>query len=297
MKRQLGITVLLFLVNSLLAQSVERVVFERGIDYINCQLTKISLSEQSGQPHLSDYKKQVGNHNCSFENLVVFLKTRPSGVMTENLELAFFIDSYKDRYDNRLTNAELYSILKTDLFKEATLQNFKIKHETSFSDFEILINDYLIILFQLTETVTETIDDEWGDVVMVEEGEEPSTVNTNTTVTEPQNENNPTVQNSTERDFTPFDFEEGDEIFSYSSWLFRFSLLFASLAVLLYVLLPYYEKREKAKVKKPGDEVHPQALALEAEIAILENKNRILRQEIERMHLDLDDYEDTFRSI
>ena len=61
MKRQLGITVLLFLVNSLLAQSVERVVFERGIDYINCQLTKISLSEQSGQPHLSDYKKQLIN--------------------------------------------------------------------------------------------------------------------------------------------------------------------------------------------------------------------------------------------
>ena len=298
MKRQLGIVVLLFIANSLLAQVVDRVVYERGVNYINCQFTKMSLSEQAGRPHLTAYNKEVGNHNCSFENMVVFLKTRPTGVMIENLELAYFIDSYKDKYDETLTNAELYSILKNELFKEAMLQNFRIKHEAVFADFELLINDYLINLFRLKETVTETIDDNWGDIVMVEEGSEPSNNNTNkTTDTVTQAEGSTEEPKSPRRIFTPFDFGEGEEIFSFSSWFFRFSLLFASLAVLLYVLLPYYEKIEKAKVKKKGDEVHPQALSLEAEIAILENKNRILRQEIEKMHLDLDDYEDTFRSI
>lgn len=298
MKRQLGIIALLFVANSMLAQVVDRVVFERGVNYINCQLTKIALSEQAGKPHLTAYNKEVGNHNCSFENVVVFLKTRPTGVMIENLELAYFIDSYKDKYNETLTNAELYSILKNELFKEAMLQNFKIKHEAAFANFEILVNDYLINLFRLKETVTETIDDNWGDIVMVEEGSEPSN-NTNNKIvdTVTQDKGSTEEQTRPRRVFTPFDFGEDEEIFSFSSWFFRFSLLFASLAVLLYVLLPYYEKREKAKVKKTGDEIHPQALSLAAEIAILENKNRILRQEIEKMHLDLDDYEDTFRSI
>jgi hypothetical protein len=69
------------------------------------------------------------------------------------------------------------------------------------------------------------------------------------------------------------------------------------LAVLLWVLLPYYEKREKAKVKQPGDEIHPMALSLEVEVSILENNNRILKEKMRKIHLDLDDYEDTFKSI
>lgn len=283
------------------SQTVEKVVFERGVDYINCQITKISLEDQTGQAHVPAYKEQIGNHNCNFEDLVVFLKTRSTGVMTKNLELSFFINSYKEKYDATLTNAELYSILKDDLFKESAIQNFKIRHETSFPNFESTVNDYLINLFSLKETVTETIEDDWGDIVMVEDGEEETTTPTTTTTTIPtttvEEEKPSIIQPRPERKYTPFDFDEDESIFSYSSWLFRFSLLFASLAVLLYVLLPYYEKREKAKVKKPGNEVHPQALSLEAEIAILENKNRILRQKIDKMHLDLNEYEDTFRSL
>ncbi|MFK7946760.1 MAG: hypothetical protein AB8G11_04155 [Saprospiraceae bacterium] len=303
MKRQLLIVGILLMTWTAFSQSVEKVVFERGVDYINCQITRISLEDQIGQAHVPAYKKQIGNHNCDFENLVVFLKTRSTGVMTKNLELSFFINSYKEKYDATLTNSELYSILKDDLFKESAIQNFKIRHETSFPNFESIVNDYLINLFSLKETVTETIDEEWGDIVMVEDDEETSpttnpTTNPTTTIpTTPKEERPSIVEPRPERKFTPFDFEEDESIFSYSSWLFRFSLLFASLAVLLYVLLPYYEKREKAKVKKPGNEVHPKAMALEVEVAILENKNRMLRQKIDKMHLDLNDYEDTFRSL
>lgn len=302
MKRQLLIVGMLLMACVAFSQSVERVIFERAVDYINCQITRVSLEDQIGQVHVPAYKKEIGNHNCNFENLVVFLKTRSTGVMTKNLELAFFINSYKERYDETLTNAAFYSILKDDLFKESTVQNFKIRHEKSFPDFENTINDYLINLFSLKETVTETINEEWGDIVMVEDGETTSSTTTTPTTTPKisprQQENKPSiVELRPERNFSPFDFEEDESIFSYSSWLFRFSLLFASLAVLLYVLLPYYEKREKAKIKQSGNEVHPKALALEVEVAILENKNRILRQKIEKMHLDLDDYEDTFRSL
>lgn len=137
---------------------------------------------------------------------------------------------------------------------------------------------------------------------MVEEGEQNVTPTPNTpnrpTVETTEIEENPTPsQNLYVDDYSPFDAEEGEEVFSWSSWLFRFSLLFASLAVLLWVLLPYYEKREKAKVKQPGDEIHPMALSLEVEISILENNNRMLKEKIRKMHLDLDEYEDTFKSF
>lgn len=306
MKRQLLIVVMLLMALTTFSQTVEKIVFERAVDYINCEIIRVSLADQTGQAHIPAFNKEIGNHNRNFEDLVVFLKTRPTGVMTKNLELSFFINSYKEKYDPTLTNSELYEILKSGLFKESAIQNFKIKHETSFPIFESNVNDYLTNLLSLKETVTETINEDWGEIVMVEDGEETSTTTTTTTTTYPtptpptttQEKEKPSiVQPRPEREFTPFDFEEGEEIFTYSSWLFRFSLLFASLAVLLYVLLPYYEKREKARVKKPGNEVHPKAMALEVEVAILENKNRILRQKIETMHLDLNDYEDTFRSL
>ena len=299
MKRQLLSLLFLLCITNVFAQMVDKVVFERGVDYINCQLTKISLTDQEGQAHLADFNQEIGNHNRNFEDLVVFLKTRPTGVMTKNLELAFFINSYKDKYDNKSTNEELYTTLRTDLLKEVPIQNFKIKHQSSFSGFEENVDEYLINLLKLQNTVTETIEDEYlDDIVMVEEGEEEPTTNNNTKETTTE-ENPPIIidEEPEQPEIMPFEFEEEDSIFSWSSWLFRFSLLFASLAVLLYVLLPYYEKREKAKVKKPGNEVHPQALSLEAEVAILENKNRILRQKIDKMHLDLNEYEDTFRSL
>lgn len=303
MKRQLLIIIILLLNLNVFGQTVQKVVFEKAVDYINCEITKVSLADQTGQAHLPAYNKEIGNHNRNFEDLVVFLKTRSTGVMTKNLELSFFINSYKEQYNPELTNEELYTILKTNLFKEPVIQSFKVKHETSFLDFENNVNDYLTNLLSLKETVTETINDDWGEIVMVDDEEEEITTTTTTTIPTPttttvREEKQPSIiQPRPERKFTPFDFEEGEGVLSWSSWLFRFSLLFASLAVLLYVLLPYYEKREKAKVKKVGNEVHPKALALEVEVAILENKNRILQQKIEKMHLDLNDYEDTFRSL
>lgn len=303
---------ILFLMSSTTAfsQNVEKVVFERAVDYINCQITKVSLEDQVGQAHLADYKKEVGSQNCEFENLVEFLKTRSTGVMIKNLELSFFINSYKEKYQEGLTNAELYTLLQTNLLKEAPIQNFKIKHEKSFPVFESGLNDYLVRLFKLNETVTETIEDGMGDVVMVIEGEEyeptkPNISNESEDVNLPEKKPNEETVNTNDdsrryiqqNDYSPFDFEESEEVFAWSSWLFRFSLLFVSLAILLYVLLPYYEKREKAKVKQPGGEVHPEALSLQAEIAIMENNNRILKQKIRTMHLDLNEYEDTFRSL
>jgi hypothetical protein len=139
-----------------------------------------------------------------------------------------------------------------------------------------------------------------GEVVMVEEGEEEQSVIPSTTTETTIEEEETTLPRPTNpyiQDYSPFDFEEGEEVLSWSSWLFRFSLLFASLAILLWVLLPYYEKREKASVKQLGDEIHPMALSLEVEMSILENNNRILKEKIRTMHLDLDDYEDTFKSI
>lgn len=301
--------IIIFIISSVTAfsQNVERVVFERAVDYINCQITKVSLTDQIGQAHVPAFKEDVGNHNCGFETLVVFLKTRSTGVMTKNLELSFFINSYKEKYKEGATDAELYSILRTNLLNEAAILNFKAKHEKSFPAFENTVDEYLVRLFQLGETVTETIEDGMGDVVMVVDGEEYEPTNptpqplpqpeTTTEERVPTPVPTPNRNRYVQEDYSPFEFEENEEVFAWSSWLFRFSLLFASLAVLLYVLLPYYEKREKAKVKKPGGEVHPEALSLQAEISIIENNNRILKQKIKKMHLDLNEHEDTFRSV
>lgn len=301
---RIGFIILLFFgVSDVFAQNVTQPLFERGIDYFNCQITKVSLADQTGQTHLADFKKEVGNHSCSFEKLVEFLKTRSTGVMTQNLELSFFINAFKDKYDPKLSDTELYTLIETGLMNQAPVQNFKLKHTNSFPTFEANISDYLISLFSLNETSTETIADGMGEVVMVEESEESQSVtpNTTTTTTETSTIDDeaplPRPTNPYVEDYSPFDFDEGEEVLSWSSWLFRFSLLFASLAVLLWVLLPYYEKREKAKVKQPGDEIHPMALSLEVEVSILENNNRILKEKIRKMHLDLDDYEDTFKSI
>jgi hypothetical protein len=294
------VIILLFGVLDVFAQNVTQPLFERGVDYFNCQITKTSLADQAGQTHLADFKKEVGSHNCSFEKLVEFLKTRSTGVMTQNLELSFFIDSYKDKYNPKLSDAELFALIETGLINQAPVQNFKIKHEKSFSSFETNISDYLISLFSLNETSTETIEEGMGEVVMVEEGEEEQSVIPSTTTETTIEEEETTLPRPTNpyiQDYSPFDFEEGEEVLSWSSWLFRFSLLFASLAILLWVLLPYYEKREKASVKQLGDEIHPMALSLEVEMSILENNNRILKEKIRTMHLDLDDYEDTFKSI
>lgn len=297
------IVILLFFGSSaVFAQTVTEPLFERGVNYINCQITKVSLQDQVGQIHLADFKKEVGNHSCSFEKLVEFLKTRPTGVMTQNLELAFFINTYKEKYNAKLSDAEFYSLLTTDLLNEAPVQNFKLKHNNSFAAFEKNIDEYLFTLFSLNETTTETIEDGMGEVVMVEETTQETTPTPSTpnrpSVETTETEEAPTPhQNLYVDDYSPFEVEEGEEIFSWSSWLFRFSLLFASLAVLLWVLLPYYEKREKAKVKQPGDEIHPMALSLEVEVSILENNNRILKEKIRKMHLDLDEYEDTFKSF
>jgi hypothetical protein len=295
------VILLLFSVSNGFAQNVTDLLFQRGVDYINCQITKTSLADQIGQTHLEAYRKEV-EYNCRFEKLVEFLKTQETGVMTQNLELSFFINSYKEKYNPELSDVELFSILMTDLFKEAPIQNFKIKHAVSFLDFESDVNDYLITVFSLNKTTAETIEEGMGEVVMVEEGEEEQEEITPSIPSQPKSEIRKENQPMTPRpnryveEYSPFDFDEGEEVFSWSSWLFRFSLLFASLAVLLWVLLPYYEKREKAKVKKPGDEVHPMALSLEAEVSILENNNRILKEKIRKIHLDLDDYEDTFKS-
>lgn len=308
MKRQLLIVGMLLMSLMSFSQVVEKALFERAVDYINCQITEVSLTDQIGQAHLPAFKAAIKNKECSFEPLVVFLKTRPTGVMTQNLELSYFINSYKEKYNSELGNEALYTILKIELFQAAEIQNFKLKHPESFIDFENKINDYLINLLEIKQKVTETISkDDWGDIVMVEDEKTTSTTPTRTTSVTPtrttptvrtQEEQRPSlITPETKRNFSPFNYGDGVAVFSLSSWMFRISLLIASLAVLLYVLLPYYEKREKAKVKKPGNEVHPKALGLEAEVAILENKNRILRQKIEKMHLDLNDYEDTFRSL
>jgi hypothetical protein len=299
---RIGFIILLFFsVSDVFAQNVTQPLFERGIDYFNCQITKVSLADQTGQTHLANFKKEVGNHSCSFEKLVEFLKIQSTGVMTQNLELSFFINTYKEKYSPKLSDTELYTLIETDLMNQAPVQNFKIKHKNSFPTFEANISDYLITLFSLNETTTETIADGMGEVVMVEESEESQSVTSNSTITitEPVEDETPLPQptNPYTEEYSPFDFEEGEEVLSWSSWLFRFSLLFASLAVLLWVLLPYYEKREKARVKQPGDEIHPMALSLEVETSILENNNRILKEKIRKMHLDLDNYEDTFKSI
>jgi hypothetical protein len=297
------VLVILLLLGSLgiFAQNVTQPLFERGIDYFNCQIIKVSLASQVGQTHLADFKKEIGNYNCSFEKLVEFLKTRPTGVMTQDLELSFSIDSYKEKYNPELSDTELYTLITTNLINQASVQNFKTKHKNSFPAFETNINDYLISLFSLNKTTTETIEDGMGEVVMVEEKEEivpPNTTNTRTETRVTAEETpQPNAPNLYVEDYSPFEFEMGEEVFSWSSWLFRFSLLFTSLAVLLWVLLPYYEKREKAKVKQPGDEIHPMALSLEVEVSILENNNRILKEKMRKIHLDLDDYEDTFKSI
>lgn len=306
MFRQLYIIVFLIMASfSAFAQNVGKAKFEKTVDYINCQITKVSLTDQVGQAHLKAFNDNVGNHNCDFESLVVFLKTRETGVMTKNLELSYFINSYKDKYEESLTNAELFAMLRADLLNEAPLQNFKIRHEKSFPKFETTINDYMVRMYELKETATEVIDDgNMGEIVMVDDGEkdgeiaEPEPVEPEKpSIIIEEEEAEPTVITPYVEKYSPFEFEEGNEVFAWSSWLFRFSLLFFSLAVLLFVLLPYYEKREKAKVKQPGGEVHPEALSLQVEIAIMENNNRLLKEKIREMHLDLNDYEDTFRSF
>ncbi len=301
-KKIIGIvTIWGFSIHIAVAQNVESVVFERAVDYINCQITKVSLADQTGKGHLEAFNKAVGNHNCEFEPLVVFLKTRETGVMTKNLELSFFINSYKEKYKSTLTNGELYALLKNDLLEQAPIQNFKIKHENSFPAFENNVGEYLNRLFKMNETVSETIEDGMGDVVMViEEDEEQA----NSTVTDDnalpetiEERETPSISEPSVERILPFGLDEGEEIYTWSSWLFRFSLLFTSLAILLYVLLPYYEKREKARVKKPGGDVHPLALSLEVEIAIMQNNNRLLKRKIKKIHLDLDEYEDTFKTV
>ena len=279
------------------------------IDYIIYQITQTSL-EDNGETYLDDFKVVNQDRSYNFERLVEFLKTRETGVLTQNLELIYNINTYKDNYSESTSASEYYTLLTENLLREPYIQNFKLKHENSFPKFETNTDEYLTYLFELNETTTEVIEDGMGDIVMGDTESSNLDDNIDQTDTLPSREEKPyippviveekpsIVQPETPifDDYSPFKSEDGEPIFSLSSWLLRISLLCAAMAVLLYVLLPYYEKMEKSKVKKPGGEVHPTVLSLQAELKMVENNNRIMRENVRKLHLDLDDYEDTFKT-
>lgn len=305
------ITFLTALSLNIAAQEVEQTKYEKAVDYVIYQITQVSL-EDNGVEHLKDFKSLDPNRNYNFERLVEFLKTRESGVLTQNLELVYNINTYKEKYSETLAASEYYTLLTGNLIQESYIQNFKLKHQTSFPKFEKNIDEYLTYLFELNPTTTEVIDNGMGDVVMGET-ESSNVDNIDATVTLPPNEKpkeilpspptyveeKPSIKQPQKPifdNYSPFTTEDGEPVINLSSWIFRISLLCAALALLLYVLLPYYEKREKSKVKKPGGEIHPTVLALEAELNMVRNNNRIMREKLRTLHLDLDDYEDTFKT-
>jgi len=294
---------------TLKAQEVAQSKYDKAINYIIYQITQTSL-EDNGVNHLADFKAINQDRSYSFERLVEFLKTRETGILTSNLELIFNINTYKEKYDNSKTASEYYTLLSEDLLQEPYIQNFKLRHQSSFPKFEQNTDEYLTYLFGLNETTVEVIEDGMGEVVMGETESSNLDKNIDATVTLPEEEvsvtppaqveEKPSITQPEETpifdDYSPFNNEDGEPIFSLSNWIFRISLLCGALAVLLYVLLPYYEKREKSKFKKPGGEIHPTVLALEAELKMVKNNNRIMREKVRELHLDLDEQEDTFNT-
>jgi hypothetical protein len=290
LKIHLSLLALLFAA-TLNAQDLERIKFERAVDFINYELAQTAIEGQQGQPHAAAFKDLRRKSNYNFERLVEFLKTRKPEALMPNLELAFAVETYKERYTPNREAA--YGILKVTLFKDPALLNFKLENSKNFEAMEVRINNYLVQIFELKMRTTETVS-EFGEVMIVDDGIRYNDDGTPLPTTEIDTQSTePETQPEPEMTETDTDYEPSE----WSSWIFRISLMTIALAVLLYVLLPYYEKRARAKVMQTdGDVVHPSVLALEAELKLIQNNNRVMRQTIRRLHLDLDDHEDLFKN-
>lgn len=301
------ILLIIFLLNitaTAFAQNVGKETYEKAIDHVNCALAELSILEQDEQPNLLDFREQVQG-NCTFVNLVVFLKTRKPQPLEKNIFLANVIDNYKSRYSSALTNQDLYDLLSIDLFRKSEIVNFRKqpKRAKSYPQLKRNINDYLTTVFKITPTITRSID---------EDTDEPEAQQVQT---EEDTDTNPTDENSIKMPEEPEaeipvdyykDIEEYNDdndmdwakIFSWRrSWLFRFSLFFLSMAAFLYVVIPYYEKsykEEETKHAVTGDKgiILPEAMGLNSKVALLKNKNKVLLENIKSLHFELDELED-----
>jgi hypothetical protein len=103
---------------------VSRTDFERTVDYMNCELAKFFMEQQQAQYELDNYKNIEAQYGRSYEQLMVFIKSKQPQ-MLENGELAAQIETYKAQYDAYTTNDELYNAL-TEVFKEPLLDAYTL---------------------------------------------------------------------------------------------------------------------------------------------------------------------------
>lgn len=107
-------------VNVFAQKTIDRETYENAVDHLNCELAKFYMLKQQEEQYLHDeYLEYASSHPCSYENLMVFIQGKQPQLEI-NGYLATYIESFKDEFDEQITNGALYNKL-VEVFRSDSL--------------------------------------------------------------------------------------------------------------------------------------------------------------------------------
>lgn len=110
-------------VNVFAQKTIDRATYENAVDHLNCELGKFYMLKEQGKYVQDEYLTYASTHACSYENLMVFIQGKQPQ-LENNGYLATYIESFKEEFDEQITNGALYNNL-TEIFKQELLIDYE----------------------------------------------------------------------------------------------------------------------------------------------------------------------------
>ncbi|MEM7105438.1 MAG: hypothetical protein AAF502_20035 [Bacteroidota bacterium] len=129
------------------AQEPNKQLFDETIDYINCRLAQLSLTEQNnGQaPHIEAFRSRFDcNQSMNNGDLLNFLRQKN---LSRNITLNNAVNSFKSKFSPTLTKAQVISLLEDDLI-EVRLETFAANRPESFGELRTDLSAYINNVFK-----------------------------------------------------------------------------------------------------------------------------------------------------
>lgn len=132
---------------------IDKATYDRAIDYLNCRIAELSVKDQPGQPHLTDFAAQTKSCDLDafkgdfYQTLQSFYAKRP---LAKSQQLAAFIQTFKTRYQSDYNSTQLFKFVVDTLMNEAPIQAFAQRHSVTYPGVETDLSSYVYNLFQNT---------------------------------------------------------------------------------------------------------------------------------------------------